>query len=224
VTSIDLSVEKYFHQIILKYYPSHSIVGEEFGENSTVSEFQWIIDPIDGTSELINNIPVYGTIISLHYKNKPIVSIIHYPKLNIRYWAAYGCGSFCNGQKISLTSNQKLFTDEGPRLSLARKYNFLRYGDEGHIFDLITKHYPNMRIYHSCYAHTCAVSGQVDAMVEWNVRLWDIAATQLLTEEAGGTFHFIKNYYQEGIGTVFSAVFGKSNIVADIYNLLRSGH
>src|SRR3972149_8925198 len=64
--------------------------------------------------------------------------------------------------------------------------NFTRHGDDGHICDPIVRAPPTPRIYRTCLAHTLAVTGAVDAMIEYGDRIWDLAASQILIEEAGG--------------------------------------
>ncbi len=220
VTSADIEAEKVFRKRVAKMYPDFGVIGEEFGPSNPDADFQWIIDPIDGTSEFARGMPLYGTIIGLHYKNRPLVGVIDHPAFDICCHGAYGLGTFCNGKQVFLSDFDSDNFDGTERVATATPSNFLRYGDEKNRFDALAQEHPNIRIYFCCYAHTCAITGSVDATVEWNVRVWDLAATQLLIEEAGGAYQCVKQIEQPGIGTIYSAVFGKPKLVSKIADLL----
>jgi len=72
---------------------------------------------------------------------------------------------------------------------------------------------PNCRTFHTCYAHLLAASGGLDAAIEWEVRIWDLAATRILVEEAGGRYREVRAREQPGVGTVYSAAFGRPRLV-----------
>lgn len=222
VTTADIEAEKEFRRKVAKAYPDFGVIGEEMGAMNPEADFQWIIDPIDGSSELANGMPLYGTIIGLYYKGHPLIGVIDHPAFNSCCYGAYGLGTFCDGKQVFLTDFETGNFDGTERVATATRSNFLRYGDEGQRFDTLAKVHPNIRIYFCCYIHTCAITGAVDAAVEWNVRLWDIAATQLLIEEAGGKYHCIRQTEQPGVGTVYCAVFGKPTLVSAIVNLFDS--
>jgi len=82
VTEADLKSEEAFRELVAKKYPDHGLIGEEFPSIKPESDFQWTIDPVDGTQNFALGIPTFGTMISLRYKNKPIVGVIEHPALN----------------------------------------------------------------------------------------------------------------------------------------------
>jgi fructose-1,6-bisphosphatase/inositol monophosphatase family enzyme len=221
VTTADIEAEKLFREKAAKAFPDFGVIGEEMGASNPAADFQWIVDPIDGSSELANGIPLYGTITALHYKGQPLIGVIDHPAFNSCCYGAYGLGAFCDGKRIFLNDIETENFDGTERVATATRSNFMRYGDEAQIFDTLVQAHPNIRIYFSCYIHTCAITGAVDAAVEWNVRIWDIAATQLLIEEAGGKYQSVRQTEQPGVGTVYCAVFGKPKLVSEIVELLK---
>ena len=221
VTTADIEAEKVFREKVAEAFPEFGVIGEELGASNPEADFQWIIDPIDGSSELAKGMPLYGTIIGLHYKGQPLIGIIDNPSLNSCCYGGYGLGTFCDGKRFILNDFETETFDGTERVATATRSNFMRYGDEGYLFDMLAQAHPNIRIYYCCYNHACAITGAVDATVEWNIRLWDIAATQLLIEEAGGEYQCVRQTEQPGVGTVYCAVFGKPKLVSAIVKLWK---
>ena len=81
VTSADKAFEKYIRQKINERFPDHQIIGEEFGIKKTKSDFSWIIDPIDGTRSFVAGNPTWSNLISLNYKNSPIIGLANFPRM-----------------------------------------------------------------------------------------------------------------------------------------------
>ena len=84
VTEVDRNVETMIREAISKKFPDHGIIGEEFGNANESSEFQWVLDPIDGTKSFISSVPLFGTLIGLMYRNKPVLGLIDQPILKER--------------------------------------------------------------------------------------------------------------------------------------------
>ena len=187
VTEADLEAERVLRESISKAYPEHGIIGEEYPPTKPESEFQWTIDPIDGTQNFAAGIPTFGIMLSLRYQNKPIVGIIDHPALNLNYSSGYGIGTYCNNARVQIKDSEA--TALGPEhiVIISTKGMFQRTG-EGHLMDNFIKTHPTNRIYYDCFGHSLAASGCADAMVEFNVRIWDASPTELLVTEAGGVF------------------------------------
>src|SRR6185295_14285879 len=94
VTSADVEVEQRLRAIIERRFPDHGIIGEELPARAPQAEFQWILDPIDGTEDFVQHMPTFGTIIGLHYRGEPVVGVTDVPLLNLRAHAAFGLGAF----------------------------------------------------------------------------------------------------------------------------------
>ena len=222
VTEIDLAVEQLVRRKIAEKYPDHGIVGEELPLSNPFSPWQWLIDPIDGTEELVYRVPLYGTIIGLHYEQYPVLGIIEHPELNWQVSAAWGQGTWANGQKIILPSFAGEL-DGSQHVGLSRRLSFLRMGDEGKLFDRLALFNPNHRIYATCFAYSGAAAGKLDAAVDWNVRAWDRAATQILVEEAGGKFVSLRETDEPLFERRYCSVFGKPEVVDYLVGLLSAG-
>ena len=108
VTSTDLASEKFVINEITRNFPDHSILSEEKGEINKLSDFRWIIDPLDGTKEYIRGIPLWNFSMALEYKNELLVSVVYRPFEESLFSAAKGTGSFLNGKSIKVSSIQKL--------------------------------------------------------------------------------------------------------------------
>ncbi len=219
VTNIDRALEEHFRNRVSERFPTHGVIGEEQGATKQSAEFRWVIDPIDGTEELACGLSLYGSIIALYENNTCVVALIDHPALDVCYYAMRGHSTYRNDVPVKL---QNTALSELPRFGIASRSNFLRTGDEGNVFEGLTKRFPNVRAFHSCYAHTAAVDGGLDVMVEWNVNFWDIAATRLLVEEAGGKYHPLPMRETREKGSLYSAVFGKPKFVGEAVEYLQS--
>ena len=213
VTNVDLNVEEHLRERIQRHFPEHGIIGEEYPPTRPDAAFQWIMDPIDGTEDFVYRVPTFGTILALHYRGQPVVGILDHPMLDLCVSAAHGRGTFHNGKRVILTDMDPATIDGNERVALSARGNFTRFGDDGHLFDAITRAHPNHRIYRSCYAHTCAAIGTADATIDYANRIWDIAACQILIEEAGGKFVVVHEKNIQGVGRIYSTVFGKPVLV-----------
>ena len=179
VTNIDIMIEKKIRKLINSKFPTHNILGEEKGLTNKQSYFTWIIDPIDGTNAYITGVPLFGFMISLKYKNHFILGLVDQPILKERYWNNIN-GSYLNGKRIS-TSNVKKLSDTiitctDPNMfknfsdlnkNLFKKASFIRWGT-----DVI--------------GYLRCAEGLVDAVIERNIKIWDIAAVEPIISKAGG--------------------------------------
>jgi fructose-1,6-bisphosphatase/inositol monophosphatase family enzyme len=213
VTNVDLKVEEHLRGLIQRHFPEHGIIGEEYPPTRPDAVFQWIMDPIDGTEDFVYRVPTFGTILALHYRGQPVVGILDHPMLDLCVSAAYGRGTFNNGERVMLADIDPAAIDGSERVMLSARSNFTRFGDDGHLFDTIARAHPNHRIYRSCYAHACAAIGTADATIDYANRLWDIAACQILIEEAGGKYVVVHEDEVRGVGHLYSTVFGKPTLV-----------
>ena len=186
VTDVDLAVERALRRAIARAFPDHGILGEEYPATRPGSPFQWILDPIDGTTSLTHGIPFYGTIIALHHAGRPLIGVIDLPGLGSRYSAGVGLGAWCDGRRLRVR--------DVPARAIVKEV--VSAGDRerfvqcraGAAFDRLMREHPTVRGYVDCIAHVFAAEGRIGAVVDYGVKLWDIAATQVLIEEAGGRY------------------------------------
>lgn len=153
--------------------------------------------------------------LALHHDGLPVVGLIDHPALDVRASAAVGLGAWRNGQRIRLREPGTPTRPEAVRLVMSARLNFVRGTDEGHVFDALTRRFPNHRIYRAAYAHTVVVTGAADRMVDAHNAIWDLAASQVLIEEAGGAYAVVRDIATPN-GRILSAVFGRPDVVEQI--------
>jgi fructose-1,6-bisphosphatase/inositol monophosphatase family enzyme len=213
VTSVDLKVEERLRELIGKHFPDHGIIGEEYPATRPEAPFQWIMDPIDGTEDFVHRVPTFGTILALYYRGEPVIGVIDHPMLDTRVCAAFGVGTYHNNERIMLADLDIAAIDGTERLVLPARNNFLRYSDDGRYFDAVVQAHPNHRIYRSCFAHTCAAIGSADATIDYGNPIWDLAASRILIEEAGGRFLNVRTWDVPAVGRVYGSIMGKPALV-----------
>lgn len=202
VTSVDLEVEQMLREGLEERFPEHGIIGEEFPPHNPGADYQWYIDPIDGTHSFCAGIPLYGTILALHHRGRPELGLIDLPALGERYSASKGQGAWMNGKSIQV--------GEGvgePIIATADRAQFQRVGREGAL-DRIMLRFPHVRAYSDCFGHAMAVRGSAGAMVDFGIRAWDLAASRVLVEEAGGRYEVV---HQDG--DRFCVILGRPAVV-----------
>ena len=110
VTSSDKAFEKFIRLKIKKKFPSHQIIGEEFGYKKSKSDFSWVIDPIDGTRSYVIGNPTWSNLVALNYKGKPVLGLANFPKLKKYYLNVNDKKSYVyeNGKKRLLSVAKKI--------------------------------------------------------------------------------------------------------------------
>jgi histidinol-phosphatase len=220
VTDVDRTVERRWRELLDRWFPDHGALGEEYPPTRPASAFQWIMDPIDGTEEFVHGIPTFGVMLALHHRGVPLVGVIDHPALDIRVNAGVGLGAYRNGRRVHLDEGPPPARPEDVRLVLSARINFSRHVDEGQLFERLTRAYPNHRIYRAAYAHTAAVTGAADAMVDMHNHVWDLAPSQVLVEEAGGRYAVVRDFPAPD-GRLLSAVFGRPAVVDGLVALFQ---
>ena len=221
VTDADQGIERRLRELIGRWFPEHGVLGEEYPPTRPESAFQWILDPIDGTEEFVHGIPTFGTMLALHHRGTPLVGVIDHAALDLRVTAGRGLGAFRNGRRIRLPALPADPRPESVRLVLSARVNFTHHVDEGHLFEALTRAFPNHRIYRAAYAHTAVVLGAADAMVDMHNHLWDQAPSSVLIEEAGGRYAVVRDFPASDGGRILSAVFGQPAVVDRLVRLFQ---
>ncbi len=218
VTEVDIAIERRLRDAITQRFPEHGVLGEELPPQNPGADYQWILDPIDGTDNFAHGIPTYGSIIGLHYRGAPIVGVIDHPALKLTYSAARGLGAFCNTQRVSVNDYADVRGGHDI-ICIAAPDNFVK--SQGiDLLQRVQAQYHNTRTYRDCFAHTRAVHGNVAAMIDANLNRWDLAATQVLIEEAGGKYVC---YDERTVDDKHycSVVFGRAATVDALLTLLK---
>ena len=108
VTETDLNSEKTIKAIIRSFYDDHTILAEETGQDTNISDYLWIIDPLDGTTNFVHGYPSFAVSIGLFYKNEPLIAVVvEMPNMRM-YTAIKGKGAWCEGQKIKCSETKQL--------------------------------------------------------------------------------------------------------------------
>ncbi|MFT5176719.1 MAG: fructose-1,6-bisphosphatase/inositol monophosphatase family enzyme [Gammaproteobacteria bacterium] len=220
VTNADTAAEQAFRSAVISHYPVHGVRGEELPPLNPDAEFVWVVDPIDGTAEFAAGMPLWGTIIGLYYRDRPLVGVIDLPVLNLRACAAFGLGATINGESVSIEALSDDAINGRERVGTPSRVNYAKHEDGGAFFDKLCAVHPNIRVAHTCFTHVMTLSGALDAAIEWNAPLWDVAATRILIEEAGGKYMQLKAPKGQAIGDdgkpLHNVVFGRPGLVERI--------
>ncbi len=185
VTAIDKASEKLITEFIKKSYPSHGILAEEGGEIKSTSEYVWVVDPIDGTTNFAHGLPIFSVSIGVQKKGKTIAGVVYDVMNDIVYSTELGGGSFANGKKLSVNKNDKL---SHAVLVTGFPYNIADNPENAlEKFSALTKASRAVRRLGSAAIDLCYVArGVFDGFWEVQLHPWDMCAGKLIVEEAGG--------------------------------------
>jgi len=184
VTIADRETELTMRKIISERYPDHAVVGEEFGGVPGNNEWEWILDPIDGTKSFIRGVPLYTTLVALVHNGTPVVGVIHAPAIGETVSAYKGGG--CRDQ-----SNRPVTVSECTALSDAwymttDPHDFaLRHPA---ISETLLRSCRSSRTWGDGYGYMLVARGAVDVMLDPAMSAWDIAPLSVVIREAGGVF------------------------------------
>jgi histidinol-phosphatase len=213
VTRFDREAEQQIRQILgsdaEQVWP---VLGEEFGGDTTGAQYRWVVDPIDGTMPYSRGLPYFGTLIAFEdvSAQHALAGVIQLPAFSELYTAGRGLGARCNGTAISVAPRREL-TDcmiSAPEIQKFRQAGLA----EG--YERLASAIRYFRGNGDCWMHAMAARGSVDAVVEFTLNRWDIAATEVLVEEAGGLFFTRPSRITPGkFDTVFGSPFAAEQTV-----------
>jgi myo-inositol-1(or 4)-monophosphatase len=193
---VDEASEEKIISIIKKKYPSHNILAEESGLEQQKSDWQWIVDPLDGTTNFLKQIPAFCISIALAYKKKMALGVIYDPLKNELFSAENGKGAYLNHKPIAVSTQpsvEKAFVATGfPFKSKDMMPQF-----QNLFYDIFIKTMGMRRMGAAALDLAYTACGRFDAYYEFGINAWDIAAGSLLVSESGGTvsdFWNQKNY------------------------------
>lgn len=185
VTEADHASDKAIHSVIKKVFPDHGIVSEEAAEIISDSEYKWIIDPIDGTVNFANGIPICCVSIGVEYNGKMLMGAVYNPILNEFYFAEKGKGATLNDKKILVSSKTEVLKS---CLVTGFPYTYLDMPNGPlEVFSrLIRKGIPVRRLGSAAIDLCWVAAGRFDGFYEHQLNAWDSAAGFIIVEEAGG--------------------------------------
>lgn len=181
VTALDKGIELRLREEIAARFPDHGIWGEEYGRHNPEAEFQWILDPIDGTAPFIAGIPVYGTLIAVARGGMPIVGIIDLPATEDRWIGATGRQTLHNGSPCKVRACDAL---DGAMMTVSSPDFFS--ADEKPALDAL-RAATHWRIYGgACMSYGLLASGRTDLAFDTKFQIYDYACFRPIVEGAGG--------------------------------------
>lgn len=200
VTVADKKAEELMRELIMKEFPDHGIIGEEFGNYNEKSDYKWILDPIDGTKSFICGALTFGTLISLTYKSKPIIGVINHPILN-EFLIGDNETTKLNGVQVGIRQCNKLSDSV---LLTTDHLNIEKYRDIKK-FDRLIRGVRLYRNWGDCYGYYLLATGYADIMIDPIMSIWDTMALVPIICGAGGV---ITDYNGEDV------LFGNSVVAA----------
>lgn len=188
VSDADLAVEESLRNMLSRARPRDGVLGEEFGRTGS-SQRCWVIDPIDGTKNYVRGVPVWATLIGLMDSDEVIAGVVSAPALGRRWWAARDGGAWTGR---SMTKASACRVSGVSRLSDASlSYSGLGTWEEDGLFPGflgLARKVWRTRAFGDFWSHMLVAEGAVDISAELDVKLWDLAALQIIVQEAGGQF------------------------------------
>ncbi len=181
VTNADQEAEEVMRHLIHEKYPSHGIIGEEFGNENETTEFVWVLDPIDGTISFTSGCPLFGTLIGLLHQGKPVLGAINQPILNL-LCIGDNDQTNINGKRVAMREVNKLSdaTVLTTDVFLVGKYQ----RQPG--FDNLVRKAKVFRTWGDCYGYLLLASGWADVMLDPIMNPWDILPLIPIIQGAGG--------------------------------------
>jgi len=188
LTKTDLAVGSLLIKKIGEAYPEHNIIDEEAGIINNHSEYTWVIDPIDGTSNFAEGVPLYGIMIGLLHENRPTAGGIALPAFSEICVAEKGKGAWCNNKRLAVTKETNLLS------------TLVAYGIDGHmenpnftkaecrLLGEIILNVRNIRSSNSAFDVVMVAKGKYGGFLNRTSKIWDNTAQQILIEEAGGIY------------------------------------
>lgn len=210
VTNADKLSEKKILSIIQANFPEHSILGEESGEHGYIkSEYLWVIDPLDGTTNFAHNFPHFAVSIGLVKNGEIILGVVYDVCKNELFWAAKGTGAFLNSESIEVSK-----TEELKKSLLATGFpcirektleeNFVYFKEFVYKAQAVRR--PGSAALDLCYV----AAGRLDGFWELNLSPWDVTAGACIVREAGGK---VTNFDSENFNPEIKNIIASNTII-----------
>lgn len=213
VTIADKSTEEKLREMIMKEYPDHGIIGEEFGKHNENALYQWILDPIDGTKSFICGAVTFGTLISLLKKGKPVLGVFHQPILK-EFLIGNNKQTYLNDKLVKVKDVKKiseavlLTTDH---LGIEQFQNLKK-------FEVLMRKVKLYRQWGDCYGYYLVASGFAQIMIDPIMNIWDSSALIPIIKGAGG---IITDYQGNDAVQGDSIIAATPNIHKEVIKLLN---
>jgi len=181
VTAADRGAETVMRELIASHYPEHGIIGEEFGNSREDAEYVWVLDPVDGTISFAAGVPLFGTLIGLLYRGRPVLGCIHQPTI----------GQLCIGDNEQTTLNGRrvrvrtsaglakatLLTTDLDNIAAYQNYD---------TFEALRHEVGMFRTWGDCFGYLQVATGNADIMIDPVLNPWDLLPLIPVIQGAGG--------------------------------------
>ena len=186
LTIADTESEVYILDRIKTTYPQHHIIAEESNLTKGNSDYRWVIDPLDGTTNFVHNLPIFAVSMGLQYKEETILGVVYNPAANKCFWAEKNGSAYLNDKPIHITSTNTLSNS-----LLVTGFPYIHDDCYEKCFDLFKKLYgktQGVRRLGAAALDFCFVAmGRFEGFWEFGLQPWDVCAGALILKEAGGT-------------------------------------
>lgn len=181
---LDSQTQRLIEAMLWEAFPDHAILGEEGGEGTTGQRYEWIVDPIDGTVNFSYGIPHFCVSIACRDEGRTVAGLVYDPMREEMFTAMKGQGAFLNGKKISASTRSEMG-------EMILSLGFSKSGETvKKCLELYQYYGPRSRKLRAMGAAALDLayiaSGRIDAYIEQGIKIWDVAAGNLILEEAGG--------------------------------------
>ncbi len=181
VTLADRGAEQLMRRLIAQRFPTHGVIGEEYGNDRAEAEWVWVLDPIDGTKAFATACPLFGTLIALQYQGRPVLGAIHQPILG-QLLVGDGQITTLNDRPTRVRPTRRI---EEATLLTSDPLNPAKY-QNGAAYDALARRARLVRTWGDCYGYLLLASGWADIMGDPIMNPWDIAALIPVVRGAGG--------------------------------------
>lgn len=216
VTEIDKTCEKMLIERIQRHYPTHSILAEEGGSLQNEGDWEWVIDPLDGTNNYSQGLPIFCVSIGVKHHGVTQVGVVYVPYLDELFTAIKGEGASWNGRTIRVSRKSNL--DECI-VATGFPYDKGTVGSANNNLDNVNALLPRLRglrrMGSAAYDLCCVAAGLLDGYWELNLKPWDACAGCLIVEEAGGQVVSFRDDRNISIAA------GHKNVVSQLLPLLK---
>jgi myo-inositol-1(or 4)-monophosphatase len=182
VTEADRGAERLMRDMIVRRFPEHGIIGEEYGAERSEAEYVWVLDPVDGTVSFAAGVPLFGTLIALQHRGQPVLGVIHQPVLG-ELVVGDEDGTVCNDRPVRCTSVTRL----ADAMVLTTDVAAVPAAQDGAAFMAMIGRARQLRGWGDCYGYLMVATGRADVMCDPAMHTWDIAALIPVIRGAGGT-------------------------------------
>ncbi len=185
VTKCDKQAEKIIFSYIQKSFPDYAILSEESGLLNKKSDYFWVVDPLDGTTNFTNHLPVFTSSIALFHKNEIVMGVTYMPILDEMYFATKGGGFYKNNKKLSVSKIKNIkqaIMSYNHGKGIANTHKAYKIYEHFHLNAFRCRN-----IYSTTLQMAMVAAGHIDGYIVSGAKLWDVAAGVIMITEAGGT-------------------------------------